>query len=77
MLTILKEIMEDEAAGDPMSSLKWTHKSLRKLKATLFSKGLNISAPTISRLLKEEDYSLKANRKRLSGKQNPERDQQF
>lgn len=69
--------MTDVTAGDPMSSLKWTHKSLRKLKATLSAKGHTVSSPTISRLLQEEDYSLKANRKRLSGKQNPERDQQF
>lgn len=69
--------MEDATAGDPMSSLKWTHKSLRKLKATLSAKGFNLSSPTLSRLLQAEDYSLKANRKRLSGKQNPERDQQF
>lgn len=69
--------MADETAGDPMSSLKWTHKSLRKLKAVLSASGIAISPPTLSRLLQAEHYSLKANRKRLSGKQNPKRDQQF
>ena len=69
--------MHDETAGDPMSSLKWTHKSLRQLQAALATQGVTISRPTISRLLGEQDYSLQANRKRLSGKQYPERDQQF
>ena len=69
--------MQDETAGDPMSSLKWTHKSLRQLQKALAAQGITISLPTISRLLSEQDYSLQANRKRLSGKQYPERDQQF
>jgi len=69
--------MEDETAGDPMSNLKWTHKSLRKIKAALSQQGIEISSPTISRLLRKENYSLQANRKRLGGKQNPSRDQQF
>jgi hypothetical protein len=69
--------MQDETAGDPMSSLKWTHKSLRKIRDALATQGLSLSLPTISRLLSEQDYSLQANRKRLSGKQYPERDQQF
>lgn len=69
--------MEDETAGDPMSSLKWTHKSLRKLKAALALNGITISPPTISRLLQEEGYSLKVNRKRLGGEKNLDRDQQF
>jgi len=60
-----------------MSSLKWTHKSLRKIQQALAAQGLSLSPPTISRLLEQEDYSLQANRKRLSGKQYPERDQQF
>ncbi len=74
---MLKAIMEDATAGDPMSSLKWTHKSLRKLKEALAGQGFVISSPTISRLLQAEDYSLKVNRKRLGGKQNPSRDRQF
>jgi len=60
-----------------MSSLKWTHKSLRKIQHALAAQGLSLSPPTISRLLEQADYSLQANRKRLSGKQYPERDQQF
>jgi Rhodopirellula transposase DDE domain len=69
--------MADETAGDPMSCLKWTHKSLRKLQSTLASSGFTVSPPTISRLLQAQDYSLQANRKRLAGRQVIERDQQF
>jgi hypothetical protein len=77
LLAVLTAIMQDETAGDPMSSLKWSHKSLRKLQQALAVQGLSVSPPTISRLLQQEDYSLQANRKRLAGKQHPARDEQF
>ncbi len=69
--------MVDESAGDPISGLKWTHKSLRKIQQALADEGFTISLPTISRLLRERDYSLRVNHKRIAGKQSPERDQQF
>ena len=70
-------MMQDETAGDPMSKLKWTPKSRRKIGQALAAHGFAISPPTISRLLGQADYSLQANRKRLSGQQYPARDQQF
>ena len=60
-----------------MSSLKWLHKSLRKLQQGLAVRGFTVSPPTISRLLRQHDYLLQANRKRLGGKQVGARDRQF
>jgi len=69
--------MGDARAGDPISGLKWTHKSLRTLARELLRRGYRVSAPTIGRLLKLGAYSLRVNRKRLAGKQSPGREEQF
>lgn len=66
----------DETAGDPISGLKWTHKSLRKIQKALATE-YAVSLPTISRLLQKRDYSLRVNHKRVAGKQSPDRDKQF
>ena len=58
--------MVDESAGEPISGLKWTHKSLRKIQQALAEEGFAISLPTISRLLRERDYSLRVNHKRIA-----------
>lgn len=68
--------MADETAGDPISGLKWTHKSLRKIQAALATT-YAVSLPTISRLLQARKYSLRVNHKRLASKPSPQRDQQF
>lgn len=69
--------MRDATAGDPISGLKWTHKSLRTLVGELRRQGYRISAPSIARLLRESGYALRVNRKKLAGKQAAGRDQQF
>jgi Rhodopirellula transposase DDE domain len=68
--------MRDATAGDPVSGLKWSHKALRKLRRVL-RRRYHISAPTISRLLRKDHYSLRVNSKRLAGHQHPGRDEQF
>ena len=66
--------MEPETAGDPMSERKWRRSSLRQLSKQL---GQKVSHTTLGRLLREMDYSLKANVKRLTGEPHPDRDAQF
>lgn len=70
--------MRDATAGDPITSLKWTHKSLSKISAELARRRHPVSAPTVSRLLRAQGYSQRVNHKRHSGKeQSPDRDAQF
>ena len=69
--------MQDETAGDPMSEQKWHRSSLRHLMDELAQLGYWLSHTTIARLLKEMNYSLKANTKRLAGCQHPDRELQF
>ena len=58
--------MEYETAGDPMSGLKWTHKTTEKIADELHLEGIAISAMTVGRILKKLNYSLKSNSKEVS-----------
>ena len=60
-----------------MGEYKWTRSSLRHLSAELKSMGHAASRMTVSRLLRKQDYSLKANVKRLCGPAHPDRERQF
>jgi transposase len=73
----LLALVEPDPRGDPMSPLRWTTKSTRKLAAELTARGHTIAADTVGDLLREEGFSLQSNAKTLEGKQNPDRDAQF
>ena len=74
--------MENDTAGDPITGLKWTHKTMQKLADELARYGILVSAKTVGRLLKDLKFSLRLNRKTVeSGIKNPpsrkDRDRQF
>jgi transposase len=73
----IEKIMDENTAGDPMSLLKWTNKSTYKIAEKLEELGHKIDPDTVGRLLKENDYSLQANKKNIEGSSVPERDAQF
>jgi hypothetical protein len=60
-----------------MSEQKWQRSSLRHLQEEMEQVAHRVSHTTIARLLHKQDYSLKANEKRLSGQAHPDRNQQF
>jgi hypothetical protein len=70
-------LLRDETAGDPISGLKWTHRSLRKLQRGLRRRGIKLTPPTIARLLRRLGFSLRTCRKRQAGTHDPDRDRQF
>ncbi len=63
--------------GDPMSPLRWTCKSLRRLAAELAERGHRVSHTVVGELLKRCNFSLQANRKTREGEDHPDRDAQF
>jgi len=73
----LERIMEENTAGDPMSLLRWTHKSTARIATELTRQGHPISDETVRRRLKELGYSLQANRKGYEGSSPATRDAQF
>jgi hypothetical protein len=73
----LTELLRDSTAGDPITGLKWTRKTLIKLGEELQRQGFQIGPDTVKRLLSEMGYVLRVNRKRLTKNQDPDRDQQM
>ena len=63
--------------GDPESSLRWTCKSTYNLSKALKAKGHRISQKSVYALLQKMGYSMQSNRKKMEGKQHPDRDEQF
>ncbi len=77
IIATLDELLRDCTAGDPMSSLRWTHKSSRKLAKELTCKGCKIGHVTELRLLRQRKFSPKTNRKNKAKTHNPNRYRQF
>lgn len=73
----LDALGEPTSRGDPVSPLRWTCKSTRKLEAELQAHGFHISHTKVGQFLKELGYSLQSTRKRYEGKSHPDRDAQF
>jgi hypothetical protein len=74
---VLLELVAPHTAGDPMTHAKWLNCRLTDIRQELTRRGHPISKPVISRLLRAQGYSLRANSKQEAGKQHPERDAQF
>jgi Rhodopirellula transposase DDE domain len=77
LLPALLSLVEPEARGDPMSPLRWTCKSLRRLATELTARGHPVSRTVVGALLAQEKFSLQANRKTREGSEHPDRDAQF
>jgi hypothetical protein len=60
-----------------MRSLRWTCKSTQNLAKELRAQGFEISSVSVGTILKDQGYSLQANKKRFEGKQSPDRNEQF
>ena len=57
LLIALEELLRDAVAGDPVTGLKWTHKSTRRLSAALRRRGFSVSPNTVARLLRDGSYT--------------------
>jgi transposase len=77
LLDALQLHLESSTCGDPMSPLKWTSKSIRKLAAVLNADGYACGMTSVRRLLKQLGYSLQANRKTRDGSSHCDRNAQF
>ena len=77
LLADLNRLVEPEARGDPMSPLRWTCKSLRRLAGELAALGHRVSHTVVGELLRQQKFSLQANRKTREGDSHPDRDAQF
>jgi Rhodopirellula transposase DDE domain len=77
-VSVLHALVEPETAGDPMSAQKWVRSSLRQLSQRLTAAGHPVSHQTVGRLLKDLDYALHVNAKKVEARAtHPDRDAQF
>ena len=72
-----KPLVAPSERGDPMSPLRWTCKSLRRLAGELAARGHRISHTVVGELLKQQKFSLQANCKTREGSSHPDRDAPF
>ena len=69
--------MQHDTAGDPVTGIRWTHKTPAGIAELLRQLDIEISANTVARLLHDMDFSLRVNRKAIATDSSPDRDQQF
>ncbi len=69
--------MEQSTAGDPMSARKWSRKDTRSISKEIKAEGIDICPNSVGKLLKDQDYSLRGNRKTIAETYHPDRNQQF
>lgn len=73
----LERLVEATTRGDPISPLRWTCKSVRRLAQELREGGHPVSHQLVAELLLKMGYSLQANVKCHEGTDHPDRDAQF
>lgn len=69
--------MAYDTAGDPITGLRWTHKTTEKIRRELGRADVHVSRTTVARLLKEQGYSLRVNHKKIAGCNHKHRNRQF
>ena len=77
LVTALEALVDPVTRGDPMSPLRWTSKSTRKLAEELASRGYALSPQKVGQLLRANGYSLQAVNKTIEGSAHPDRNAQF
>ena len=73
----IQSILEENTAGDPMSDIKWTNKSVRNIANELNSPKKHIGKDTVASIVKDLGFSLQLNKKSFEGGTSAERDSQF
>jgi hypothetical protein len=77
LLPALDALVEPTSKGDPMSPLRWTAKSTRRLCEELSNQGFVISYRQVCRLLHTLDYQLSGNKSSITSCTDPDRNAQF
>lgn len=60
-----------------MSDTRWTRKDTRSISLEMSAHGVHLCPNTVSKLLKQQKYSLHVNRKSIAETQHPDRNRQF
>ena len=77
MIAAIEQAMQHDVAGDPITGIRWTRRTTEKLSAELAAGGIQICPRTVARILRDLDYRLRVNHKRVSHGSGADRDEQF
>ncbi len=77
MIQALRRALALDTAGDPMTGLKWTHRTTEKISEQLQQVQIDVSPRTVARLLQKLGYALRVNHKKKSTVKSAHRNQQF
>ena len=77
LLKALDALVELTTRGDPMSPLRWTCKSIRRLAKELGQQGHHVSHSQVGHLLKVLNYRWQGTRKTREGASHPDRNAPF
>lgn len=77
MIKALRRLLASDTAGDPMTDMKWTHRTTEKISEQLKQVKIDVSPRTVARLLKKIGYALRVNHKKRSTVKSAHRNQQF
>jgi len=69
--------MADDIAGCPVSLIRWSRRSTCQLSKELKENGLCACPNSVAKILKDNRFSLKANRKSIAETYHPDRNKQF
>jgi len=74
----MEELMEDDIAGCPVSSIRWSRRSTYRLSEELMEEYSVRACPSsVGYILKANAFSLRANRKCIAETYHPDRNRQF
>jgi hypothetical protein len=77
VIAAIQQLLAPNTAGDPITGLKWTHKTSENIAQQLHLAGIPVGRSTVARLLYDLDYSLRINQKKLAAEATPDRNSQF
>ena len=77
VIAAIQATLQHDVAGDPITGIRWTRRTTEKIATELATLGIQVCPRTVCRILKDLDYRLRVNHKRVSAGSGPDRDEQF
>ena len=77
VIAAIEAALQHDVAGDPITGIRWTRRTTEKIATELATLDIQVCPRTVARILKDLDYRLRVNHKRVSAGSGPDRDQQF
>ena len=71
----IEAALQHDVAGDPITGIRWTRRTTEKIATELATLDIQVCPRTVARILKDLDYRLRVNHKRVSAGSGPDRDQ--